>query len=43
VLPITGIPLPFVSHGFNSLISVAIAMGFIHANYRLARSEGIEV
>ena len=43
MVPITGIPLPFVSHGFNSLISIAIAMGFIHVNYRQARREGIEL
>jgi cell division protein FtsW len=34
LLPVTGVPLPFVSHGFNSLISVAIAMGFIQSAYR---------
>ena len=39
LFPITGIPLPFVSHGLNSLLSVSIAMGFIHAVYREARAE----
>lgn len=34
LLPVTGVPLPFVSYGFNSLISVAIAMGFIQSAYR---------
>ena len=42
LFPITGIPLPFVSYGFNSLVSVSIAMGFIHTVYREARAEGIE-
>lgn len=42
LFPITGIPLPFVSHGLNSLLSVSIAMGFIHAVYREARAEGLE-
>ena len=40
LLPITGVPLPFVSYGLNSMLSVSIAMGFIHAAYRQARSEG---
>ena len=39
LFPVTGIPLPFVSHGLNSLLSVSIAMGFIHAVYREARAE----
>jgi cell division protein FtsW len=37
LFPITGIPLPFVSYGLNSLISVAIAFGFLHAAHREAR------
>ncbi len=40
LFPITGIPLPFVSYGLNSLVSVSLAMGFIHASYRQARAEG---
>lgn len=43
LIPVTGIPLPFVSFGLNSLISVSIAMGFIHSAYRQARLEGAEV
>lgn len=43
LFPITGIPLPFVSYGWNSLLSVSIAMGLIHAVYREARAEGIEL
>ena len=40
-LPVTGVVLPFVSHGSNSLISVSIAMGFLHSAYRHFRKEGI--
>lgn len=40
LFPVTGIPLPFMSYGLNSLVSVSIAMGFIHAAYRHARAEG---
>jgi cell division protein FtsW len=40
IFPVTGIPLPFVSYGLNSLVSVSIAMGFIHGAYRHARSVG---
>ncbi len=41
LFPITGVPLPFVSYGLNSLLSVGIAMGFIHAAYRQARAQGV--
>ena len=37
LLPVTGVPLPFVSYGFNSLVSVAIAMGFLQSAYRELR------
>jgi cell division protein FtsW len=37
-LPVTGVPLPFVSHGFNSLISVGMAMGLIQSAYRSTRA-----
>ena len=37
ILPVTGVPLPFVSYGFNSLISVGMALGLLHAAYRAAR------
>ncbi|HEX7003244.1 MAG TPA: FtsW/RodA/SpoVE family cell cycle protein [Trueperaceae bacterium] len=40
LFPVTGIPLPFMSYGLNSLVSVAIAMGFIQGAYRHARSTG---
>ncbi len=43
LFPITGIPLPMVSVGLNSLVSVSIAMGFIHASYREARAAGVKL
>ena len=42
LFPITGIPLPFVSYGFNSQISVAVAFGFLHAAQREARARTSE-
>jgi cell division protein FtsW len=43
MLPVTGVVLPFVSHGFNNLVSVSIAMGFMHSAYRSFRKEGVAV
>ena len=40
LIPVTGVPLPFVSYGLNSLMSVSIATGFMHAAFREARSQG---
>lgn len=39
LMPVTGIPLPFVSYGFNSLLSVAIAFGFLQLASRQAQRE----
>jgi len=39
LLPVTGMPLPFVSYGLNSLVSTSIAIGFIHSGYRQSRLE----
>jgi rod shape determining protein RodA len=40
IMPITGIPMPFVSHGGSSLIALAIALGIIQSiNVRQGRAE----
>ena len=40
LMPITGIPLPFISHGGASLISIAIALGVLQSvNIRQGRAE----
>ncbi len=40
VMPITGIPLPFVTHGGASLVSIAAALGIIQSiNVRQTRAE----
>jgi cell division protein FtsW len=43
LLPVTGVPLPFVSYGFNSLVSVSIATGFMHSAFREARARGADL
>jgi cell division protein FtsW len=40
LMPITGVPLPLVSYGFNSMLSVSVALGFVHAAFRQARAAG---
>lgn len=40
ILPITGIPLPFISHGGASLVSIAIGLGVVQSvNIRQHRAE----
>jgi rod shape determining protein RodA len=40
IMPITGIPLPFVSHGGSSLVSIAIGLGIVESiNVRQGRAE----
>src|SRR5687767_8978903 len=40
IMPITGIPLPFISHGGASLISIALALGILESiNIRQGRAE----
>jgi rod shape determining protein RodA len=40
IMPITGIPLPFVTHGGASLISLAVGLGVIQSiNIRQTRAE----
>jgi rod shape determining protein RodA len=39
-MPITGIPLPFITHGGASLISVAVGLGILESiNIRQGRAE----
>ena len=40
VMPITGIPLPFITHGGASLISIAVGLGILQSiNIRQTRAE----
>ena len=40
VMPITGIPLPFITHGGASLISIAVGLGILQSiNIRQMRAE----
>jgi rod shape determining protein RodA len=40
IMPVTGIPLPFITHGGASLISLAIGLGVIQSiNLRQDRAE----
>jgi cell division protein FtsW (lipid II flippase) len=40
IMPITGIPLPFVTHGGASLISIAAGLGILESiNIRQGRAE----
>jgi rod shape determining protein RodA len=40
IMPITGIPLPFISHGGASLISLAVGLGILQSiNIRQTRNE----
>jgi rod shape determining protein RodA len=40
IMPITGIPLPFVTHGGASLISLAVGLGVIQSiNTHQSRAE----
>jgi rod shape determining protein RodA len=40
ILPVTGIPLPFISHGGASLVSIAIGLGLMQSvNIRQHRAE----
>ena len=39
IMPITGIPLPFISHGGASLISIAVGLGILQSvNIRQTRN-----
>jgi cell division protein FtsW (lipid II flippase) len=39
-MPITGIPLPFITHGGSSLVSIALGLGILQSiNVRRQRPE----
>jgi cell division protein FtsW (lipid II flippase) len=41
IMPVTGIPLPFITHGGAALISIAIALGLLQSiNIRATRDTG---
>ncbi|MFB9994358.1 FtsW/RodA/SpoVE family cell cycle protein [Deinococcus oregonensis] len=37
IFPVTGVPLPLVSYGFSSMLTMSIALGVIHAAMREVR------
>jgi rod shape determining protein RodA len=40
IMPITGIPLPFITHGGASLISIALGLGILESvNIRQGRAQ----
>ncbi len=40
IMPITGIPLPFITHGGASLVSLALGLGILESiNIRQTRAE----
>jgi rod shape determining protein RodA len=40
IMPITGIPLPFITHGGSSLISMAVGLGVLQSiSIRQQRAE----
>ena len=40
IMPVTGIPLPFISHGGASLVSIALGLGVIQSvNIRQQRAQ----
>ena len=40
IMPITGIPLPFITHGGASLITLALGLGILQSvNLRQTRAE----
>lgn len=39
ILPVTGVPLPLVSYGFSSALTMSIAMGIIHSAMREIRAQ----
>ncbi|WP_291424236.1 FtsW/RodA/SpoVE family cell cycle protein [Deinococcus sp.] len=38
-LPVTGVPLPLVSYGFSSMLTMSVALGIIHSAIRCVREQ----
>lgn len=39
IFPVTGVPLPLVSYGFSSMLTMSLALGVIHSAMREVRSQ----
>ena len=39
IFPVTGVPLPLVSYGFSSILTMSLALGIIHSAMREVRSQ----
>lgn len=39
IIPVTGVPLPLVSYGFSSMLTMSIALGIIHSAIRCVREQ----
>lgn len=39
IFPVTGVPLPLVSYGFSSILTMSLALGIIHSAMRVVRSQ----
>lgn len=39
IFPVTGVPLPLVSYGFSSMLTMSVALGIIHSCMRTVREQ----
>ena len=39
IFPVTGVPLPLVSYGFSSMLTMSVALGIIHSCIRAVREQ----
>ncbi|GAA5501703.1 putative peptidoglycan glycosyltransferase FtsW [Deinococcus xinjiangensis] len=39
IFPVTGVPLPLVSYGFSSMLTMSVALGIIHSCIRCVREQ----
>lgn len=39
ILPVTGVPLPLVSYGFSSMVTMSFALGIVHSCMRTVREQ----